>query len=123
MVYAVFDEYWKPRWLIDNEAKRAYEFMDDKKRLVTVTQDDVDWDSLAGLPEDVVRRARELDFYFPSFIQKFKNGVAQVKWQLNPDGAYYMDEDGFGMTDDIEVNIYGSINREGKVVSKFKYER
>ena len=33
---------------------------------------------------------------------------------------YYMDEDGFGMTDDQEVNIYGFIDRTGKVLVKFK---
>lgn len=32
-----------------------------------------------------------------------------------------MDEDGFGMTDDVEVNIYGFIDHKGKVVSMFRY--
>ena len=54
------------------------------------------------------------------FIRQFKNGVAQVSWQLNPDGRYYMDEDGFGMTDDEEVEIYGFIDMEGKVLVKFR---
>lgn len=31
-----------------------------------------------------------------------------------------MDEDGFGMTDDEEVEIYGFIDTEGKVVVKFR---
>ena len=47
--------------------------------------------------------------------------MAEVCWQLNPDGMYYMDEDGFGMTDDEEVEIYGFIDREGKMVSKFRH--
>lgn len=47
--------------------------------------------------------------------------MAQVSWQLNPDGMYYRDEDGFGMTDDDEVEIYGFIDRKGKVVVKFKH--
>ena len=46
--------------------------------------------------------------------------MAQVSWQLNPDGRYYMDEDGYGMTDDEEVEIYGFIDTEGKVVVKFR---
>ena len=32
-----------------------------------------------------------------------------------------MDEDGFGMTDDDEVEIYGFIDRQGKVVVKFQH--
>ena len=31
-----------------------------------------------------------------------------------------MADDGFGMTSDVEVEIYGYINKEGKVVGKFR---
>ena len=41
-------------------------------------------------------------------------------WALAKTLAGYMDEDGYGMTDDIEVNIYGFIGRTGKVLVKFK---
>ena len=33
---------------------------------------------------------------------------------------YYMDEDGYGKTDDDEVEIYGFIDRKGNVIVKFK---
>ena len=33
---------------------------------------------------------------------------------------YYMEEDGYGMTDDDEVKIYGFIDRKGNVIVKFK---
>ena len=78
------------------------------------------WDSLKNLPEDAQGRARALSFHFPSFIRHFENGVAQVSWQINPDGRYYTDEDGYGMTDDEEIEIYGFIDTKGKVVIKFK---
>ena len=61
-----------------------------------------------------------MSFHFPSFIREFRNGVAQVDWQLNPDGRYYMDDDGFGMTDDEEIEIYGFIDTKGNVLVKFK---
>lgn len=86
----------------------------------TVTKGDIDWESMKGLPEAAVCRARSLDFHFPSFVSRYENGVAQVRWELNPDGMYYMDEDGYGMTDDDEVDIYGFIDRMGNVVVKFK---
>ena len=35
----------------------------------------------------------------------------------------YRDEDGFGMTDDEEINLYGTIDRKGKVVKKFTLKR
>lgn len=36
---------------------------------------------------------------------------------------YYRDEDGFGMTDDEEIKLYGAIDRKGKVVKKFTLKR
>ncbi|MBQ9230616.1 MAG: hypothetical protein IJ190_05460 [Prevotella sp.] len=120
VVNEVIDQYWKPRYLLDHRERKAYEFMNPQERLVTVTPNDIDWDSLADLSDSDKRFARELNFHFPSFVRKFENGVAEVDWQLNPDGRYYMDEDGFGMTDDEEVNIYGFIDRTGRVLVKFR---
>ena len=50
-----------------------------------------------------------------------RKGVAEVLWQLNPDGRYYMDEDGFGMTSDEEITVYGFIDSEMNVLVKFQY--
>lgn len=121
VVSQVIMQYWKPRFLMDHKTKCAYEFMDESETLCTVTQDDIDWESLKGIPEKSIERARRLDFHYPSFVRMFKNGVAEVSWQLNPDGMYFMDEDGYGMTDDDEVEIYGFIDLKGKVVVKFKH--
>ena len=115
-----FMGWYKPWFVLDHNKKTAFEFMDDSERLVTVAVDDVDWNSLKKLPEDAILMAQHLSFHFPSFIRGFKNGVAKVEWQLNPDGRYYMDDDGFGMTPDEEINIYGFIDTEGKVVVKFQ---
>ena len=112
--------WYKPWFVMNHNKKTAFEFMDDNERLLTVTENDIDWKSLKKLPEDAVFRARCLSFHFPSFIRAFKNGVAQVDWQLNPDGRYYMDDDGFGMTADDEIEIYGFIDTEGKVIVKFQ---
>jgi hypothetical protein len=54
-----------------------------------------------------------------SFLSR--NGIAELEWQLNPDGRYYMDDDGFGMTDDEEVTLLGTIDRTGRVVEKIHY--
>lgn len=75
---------------------------------------------MKGLSDDCLRRAHNRDAHFPTQIRGFENGVAEVSWQLNPDGRYYMDEDGYGMTDDEEVEIYGFIDRQGRLVVKFE---
>lgn len=113
--------YWKPRYLVDKRKNKRIEFMSENECFCTVTQDDIDWNSLASLEDYCVSRARSLNIHFPTIVSSFHNGVAEVRWQLNPDGMYYMDEDGFGMSDDEEVEIYGFIDRKGKVVSKFRH--
>lgn len=62
-----------------------------------------------------------LSAQFPTFVRGFHNGIAEVAWQLNPDGRYYMDDDGFGMTDDEEITVYGFIDAKMNVLVKFQY--
>ncbi len=113
--------WWKQRYLIDKNNCRAFEIMDENMRLMFVSKDDIDWESIAQLPESIRMRANALSARFPSFIHGFKNGVALVSWQLNPEGRYYMDEDGYGMTSDDEVTIYGFIDTCMNVLVKFRY--
>lgn len=120
LVEEVICGYWKPRYLLDHTTCTAIEFMGGDERLKTITHDDVEWGSLQGLPEKVINVARRLSFHYPSHIGKFENGLSLVRWQLNPEGRYHMDEDGYGMTDDDELNIYGVIDREGRVVHPFR---
>lgn len=117
----VIRQYWKPRFLLDNNTQCAYEFMTGSEVLCKVFDDDIDWDSLMGLSETCLRRAHDRDAHFPTMVHAFHNGIAEVSWQLNPDGMYYMDDDGFGMTPDEEVELIGSIDRQGNVVTKFHY--
>lgn len=123
VVKAVICGYWKPRFLVDHNAKCAYEFMSSDESLCTVGVDDIDWASLEGLPEKIVDRAHCRDAHFPTSVLRYKNGVAEVCWEINPDGMYYRDEDGYGMTDDEEVDLRGSIDRKGRVVEKFRLQR
>lgn len=120
VIEEVIMQYWKPRFLVDHNEKRAYEFMNCNEYLQTVGSDDILWSSLTGVSEEALNRARRLFAHYPTFIRKFQNGVAEVSWQINPDGQYFMDEDGFGMTDDKEIEIYGFIDRRGKVLVKFQ---
>lgn len=124
LVSQVIDEYIKPRYLMDCRTKRAVEFMDKAQRLLTVTDDDIDWRSLKRVKdEEAIDVARYRLFIYPGDISRYENGMAEVRWEINPDGRFYCDEDGFGMTGDVEVTLYGVIDRKGKVVKKFTYSR
>lgn len=112
--------YWKPRFLMDNNAKTAVEFMDANEVLKTVSVDDIDLDSLKQVPDMIVERAIRLSAHYPTFIRSYKNGIAELSWQINPDGRYFMDEDGFGMTDDDEITLYGYVDRTGNPLVKLR---
>lgn len=34
-------------------------------------------------------------------------------WEIQPDGRYWMDEDGFGMENSIELSLYTDLDNEG----------
>jgi len=114
-------DYWKPRYLLDTRAHKAYEVMSADLKLVIVRDEDIDWDSLKTLSADLMAKVRRRDAFFPTMIRGFHNGKAELEWQINPDGRYYMDEDGYGMTDDVEVTLSGKIDRRGRVVEKMHY--
>lgn len=68
LVNQVIGEYWKPRYLMDNETKCAYEFMSSSETLQCVTDDDIDWYSIKDLPHDALDRAQRHSFHFPGYI-------------------------------------------------------
>lgn len=42
----------------------------------------------------------------PIDIREFRDGVAEVSWQVSSDGRYYMDGSGFGMSGDVEETLH-----------------
>lgn len=112
--------YWKPRFLMDNRSKTAVEFMDETETLKTISIDDVEWDSLKGVPDVVLERVKRMSAHYPTFVRGYEDGIAELSWQVNPDGRYFMDEDGFGMTDDDEITLYGYLDRSGRPLVKLR---
>ncbi len=113
--------WWKQRYLINHNNHQAFEVMSRGMYFVNFTVEDIDWKSIEKLPEKAISTAEYMFAMYPSFILNFYNGVARVDWQLNPDGRYYMDDDGFGMTSDEEITVYGFIDTNMKVLVKFQY--
>jgi len=112
--------WWKQRFVLNHNTKKAWEFMNKNQILCTVTHEDIDWEAVNQLPHKAINHAIRLSAHFPTNIRPYKDGVAWVRWQLTPDGRYYMDADGYGMTDDDEIAICGQIDQHGKVVRKFR---
>ena len=115
--------WWKPRFLLDHRSREAFEFLDRSEHFVQFSEEDVDWESIRNVPGDAWGRAKTGNATYPTHVCHFENGVAKVLWQINPDGYYFMDEDGYGMTDDEEIELVGAIDRTGKVVKKYTLRR
>lgn len=112
--------YWKDRWLLDHSRKIAFEVMDEYQVWSQFTIDDIDWSSLDGVDDEALRNAASLSAFYPSFIGFFSDGKATVSWELIPDGRYWMDDDGFGMTGDIKIELQALVDRSLRVIEKFR---
>ncbi len=110
----------RPWVVLDNDRHLGYEFLSRRGCLKTVLDIDIDPETLAGLSDECLQRVRERDFGFNSRIYGYEDGFALVLWQLSPDGYYWADEDGFGMTADKEVNLHGVIDKECRVAVPFR---
>lgn len=62
--------------------------------------------------------------HYRFWVFPFTGSKAAVEWTVRPDGSYYADSDGFGMTDDEEITLHGFIDTNGRPIGKFRlYKR
>ncbi|MCD8302226.1 MAG: hypothetical protein LUC44_04315 [Prevotellaceae bacterium] len=114
---------WKQSYLLDEKAQEAYQWIDEFKRLKTLTYEDVAWDKLKA--DEALSKGlctvQNLSAHLPVTIMEYKNDTALVKWQIIPNGKYDVDyEDLDPDTIDAEFCLYGIIDRKGKVRVKFR---
>ena len=108
----------KQSFIVNTELKKAYTISEADGSLVAFTKDDIDWDNVSQLEHNGDAYSLQACYYFG--IEDYKDGLARVNWMLYPDGRYFADEDGFGMEDNDEVNIYAYIDTECRVLVKFQ---
>jgi hypothetical protein len=112
--------HYRPRevYFINKKIEFAWMVLDSSDNLVQWEQTDVDFDELQGLENTGNARIMAAPYGFN--INPYKGNYALVSWTLHPDGRYFADEDGFGMTDDEEVKVYGIINGLCEVIIPFQ---
>lgn len=54
------------------------------------------------------------------FIRDKETGKLMVHWQVQPDGWYWADEDGFGAENDLEIVLYAYLTEDGKFEAPFR---
>lgn len=57
---------------------------------------------------------------FRSEFERQDNGRHLVIWQIQPDGRYWADEDGFGAESDYEIRLYSYVDEYGNFTAPFR---
>ena len=111
-------------YLVNTELKTAYKLIDSDNYL-TMSDECFDYEKIKEKCEEerldkkfnIYSKEVLYDFHFAS---DFKNGKSLVKWEFYPDGVYLADDDGFGVKPNNEINLYGVISAEGKIIVPFQ---
>ena len=107
-------------YLINHVDKTAYMLIDNHYHLCFIKDKDIDRDSIADLPQDVKNRVSIRERRYDFGIQCFENGLAQIVWQISPDGSYhYLDKYYCGkQTDEKYIALLGVIDTHCRFVEK-----
>ena len=87
-----------------------------------LTEADIEPSALRLIKQECPYFAFEARYRF--WVFPFTGSMAAVEWTVSPNGSYYADSDGFGMTDDEEITLHGFIDTDGRPIGKFRlYKR
>ena len=105
-----------PLFYANSFTGKARQLLDENSNLVDFEDQDFDWEKLKTVeyPYDV--KHKHVDYGGLGRYNDFRDGICCLSWMLHPDGRYYADEDGFGMEDDDEENIYCVIDSNLRIV-------
>lgn len=114
------EKYGKRVFLLNKDTEEAWELLSQGGQFSHWDASAVEIASAFDLPYRAQRNALELRAPYYFGINEFEDGVASADWTLQPDGRYYADEDGFGMTDDEEISFHAFIDRRGHILVPFQ---
>lgn len=58
--------------------------------------------------------------HFRTEFRQEEDGSFRMLWEVQPDGRYWADDDGFGMENDEEICLYTYIDRNGDFTGPFR---
>ena len=87
-----------------------------------VDDNDIDYDAIAKVCENGIGNAKTKVICYAGLNRwdGFKDGLCAISWTLYPDGRYFADEDGYGMEDNDEEEVYAIIDTDLKIVEPFR---
>lgn len=87
-----------------------------------VDDNEIDYDAIAKECENGIgnARAKAVCYAIINRYDGFKGGLCAISWTLYPDGMYFADEDGFGMEDNDEEEVYAIIDSNLDIIEPFR---
>ena len=110
-----------PLYMVNTESKKYKKLIEANGKVVGFTKDDIDYKNLEGVEHTSCAYSMTSEYAGIGRWNDFEDGICALGWTLYPDGRYFADEDGFGMEDNDEVEIYCVIDKDFKVLKPFQY--
>ena len=87
-----------------------------------VDDSDIDYDAIAQESENGIGNAQSKVIRYAGLYRwdGFRDGLCAISWMLYPDGRYFADENGFGMEDNDEEEVYAIIDTDLNIVEPFR---
>ena len=105
-----------PLFFANSLTGKARQLLDETRHLVGFEDQDFDWEKLKAVEHTYDLNHRYVDYGGLGRYSDYRNGICCLCWMLYPDGRYFADEDGFGMEDNDEENIYCIIDNNLRVI-------
>lgn len=106
------------RWLVNKVTGKARQ-ISTPGYVVGFSDDEIDFATVDQLSHAHNAHSRRMSYAPVGWWSSCKNGVIALVWMLYPDGQYFADEDGYGMEDNDEENIYCIMNDNLEVIRPF----
>ena len=114
---AVVNDEGKSFTIINMETGKTRQFVSESGSLL-VDDSDIDFNTIEkGCPN--FNGCKIVRYWFGRYSD-FQNGVCAICWTVYPDGRYFADEDGYGMEDNNEENVYCIINKDLEIIVPFQ---
>jgi hypothetical protein len=117
---AMFGQSRGPLYIVNTGTNKIKKLVDENSKVVGFTKEDIDYKSLDGIEHTGDAYRMEVDYAGMGRYSDFCDGICAIYWMLYPDGMYFADEDGFGMEDNDEVEIYCVIDKDFNVLRPFR---
>jgi hypothetical protein len=105
-----------PLFMANFYTGKARQLLDESCHLVGFADSDFDWEKLKTVEHSYDLNHQYVDYGGLGRYSDFHDGVCCLSWMLYPDGRYFADEDGYGMEDNEEENIYCIIDHHLRIV-------